>query len=100
MKANMSRRSLWIRSIAGVAAVASIDANAGPQFVYRRSDWNVSAFDGLVKKPARIKQAYDIIPIGDGKFLNNIKNSLNGLHFGFGISCRSDSDRRSSTRTF
>jgi hypothetical protein len=28
---------------------------------------------------------YDIVPIADGRFLNNIKNSLNGLHFGFGI---------------
>jgi intracellular sulfur oxidation DsrE/DsrF family protein len=32
-----------------------------------------------------VKQVYDIIPIGGGGFLNNIKNSLNGLHFGFGI---------------
>ena len=35
--------------------------------------------------PSRIKQVYDIVQIGDGKFLNNIKNSFNGLRFGFGI---------------
>ncbi len=28
---------------------------------------------------------YDVIPISEGKFLNNMKNSLNGLRFGFGI---------------
>jgi hypothetical protein len=28
---------------------------------------------------------YDITYIDDGRFLDNIKNSLNGLHFGFGI---------------
>jgi intracellular sulfur oxidation DsrE/DsrF family protein len=28
---------------------------------------------------------FDIIPIPEGRFLNNIKNSLNGLQFGFGI---------------
>ena len=35
--------------------------------------------------PARIKQVYDVVEIGDGKFLNNIKNSFNGLQFGFGV---------------
>ncbi|MGI9071265.1 MAG: hypothetical protein ACR2JB_08100 [Bryobacteraceae bacterium] len=53
--------------------------------MYGRTDWNPSAFNALLKKPARIKQVYDIVAIGDGRFLNNIKNSLNGLHFGFGI---------------
>jgi hypothetical protein len=38
-----------------------------------------------VNDPARIKQVFDIVQIGDGKFLNNIKNSFNGLRFGFGI---------------
>ena len=28
---------------------------------------------------------YDVIPIREGKFLNTMKNSLNGLRFGFGI---------------
>jgi intracellular sulfur oxidation DsrE/DsrF family protein len=53
--------------------------------VYGPADWSLSAFNALLKKPARIKQVYDIVTIGDGRFLNNIKNSLNGLHFGFGI---------------
>jgi hypothetical protein len=28
---------------------------------------------------------YDVISISEGAFLNNMKNSLNGLRFGFGI---------------
>jgi len=28
---------------------------------------------------------YDVISISEGAFLNNMKNSLNGLPFGFGI---------------
>jgi hypothetical protein len=32
-----------------------------------------------------VKQVYDVTQIAEGGFLNNIKNSLNGLHFGFGI---------------
>lgn len=85
MKSNLSRRSLWLRSIAGVASMASVDAATEPHLVYRNTDWDISAFNALAKKPVRIKQAYDIITVGEGKFLNNIKNSLNGLHFGFGI---------------
>ncbi|MGI9075467.1 MAG: hypothetical protein ACR2JB_30030 [Bryobacteraceae bacterium] len=81
----VSRRSALVGFIAGIASVSGVNANASPQLVYRRSDWNISAFDLLLKKPARAKQAYDIISIGEGKFLNNVKNSLNGLLFGFGI---------------
>ena len=55
------------------------------QLVYRRSDWDVAEFERLMKSPARVKQVYDITAINGGKFLNNFKNSLNGLHFGFGI---------------
>ncbi|MCU1249209.1 MAG: hypothetical protein JWQ49_2238 [Edaphobacter sp.] len=35
--------------------------------------------------PARIKQVWDIVQIGDGKFLSNIKKGLNELHFGYGV---------------
>jgi intracellular sulfur oxidation DsrE/DsrF family protein len=53
--------------------------------VYRRADWNFKAFDSLLKHDARAKQVYDIRPIGEGRFLNNIKNSINGFQFGFDI---------------
>jgi hypothetical protein len=59
--------------------------SAGGQLLYTKSDWKVSEFNQLAKNPAKVKQVYDISHIAGGKFLNNIKNSLNGLHFGFGI---------------
>lgn len=59
--------------------------SAEGQLVYRESDWKVSEFNQLARNPARVKQVYDVSQIAGGKFLNNIKNSLNGLHFGFGI---------------
>jgi hypothetical protein len=48
-------------------------------------DWKLSEFNELTKEPGAVKQVYDPIPIAEGRFLNNVKNSLNGLHFGFGI---------------
>lgn len=81
----ISRRSFVGQASFGLAALAALGTTADAQLVYTRADWKVSEFDELLKNPARVKQAYDVIPIGDGKFLNNIKNSLNGLHFGFGI---------------
>lgn len=68
---------------AGLAAFAgAIPAPA--QLVDRTGDWKISDFQRLVDAPARVKQVYDVSRIGAGKFLNNIKNSLNGLQFGFG----------------
>jgi hypothetical protein len=55
------------------------------QLVWKAPDWKLAEFRKLVSDPARIKQVYDVVQIGDGKFLNNIKNSFNGLQFGFGI---------------
>ena len=60
-------------------------SSANPQLVYKQSDWEIAEFDHLVKNPSRVKQVFDENQIGGGKFLNNIKNSLNGLHFGFNI---------------
>jgi hypothetical protein len=53
--------------------------------VWKASEWKLAEFRKLVNDPARIKQVYDVVQIGEGKFLNNIKNSFNGLRFGFGI---------------
>lgn len=68
-----------------MGVLGALQPTADAQLVYTTSDWKVSEFTKVVNDPARIKQVYDVIPIGDGKFLNNIKNSLNGLQFGFGI---------------
>src|ERR1700739_926467 len=82
----MSRR-LFVSagtSAAGLAAMGAVNI-AEAQLVYAKSDWKVSEFNQLAKNPARVKQVFDITRIAEGSSLNNIKNSLNGLHFGFGI---------------
>src|SRR5260370_1191284 len=84
----MNRRSFVSTATTSVAALATLGtagSEAQAQLVYTKSDWKLSEFNQLAKNPARVKQVYDIIPIAEGRFLNNIKNSLNGLHFGFGI---------------
>lgn len=84
----MNRRSFVSSATTSVVALATLGvagSEAEAQLVYTKSDWSLSEFNRLAKDPARVKQVYDIIPIGEGRFLNNIKNSLNGLHFGFGI---------------
>jgi len=82
----LSRRNFVEQAAVGLAALAAMGGKtAEAQLVYQRSDWNVKEFDELLRVPARAKQTYDITAINDGIFLNNIKNSLNGLHFGFGI---------------
>ena len=72
-------------SLAALATLATAGREAEAQLVYTKADWRLSKFNQLASNPARVKQVFDIIPIAEGKFLNNIKNSLNGLHFGFGI---------------
>jgi hypothetical protein len=84
----MNRRtfvSTAATSVAAFAAVGTAGRETEAQLVYTKSEWKVTEFEQLAKNPARVKQVYDIIPIADGTFLNNIKSSLNGLHFGFGI---------------
>jgi intracellular sulfur oxidation DsrE/DsrF family protein len=84
----MSRRSFVSTAATSVAALAAMGTtvnSAEGQLVYTKSDWKVSEFNQLAKSPAQVKQVYDVTQIAEGRFLNNIKNSLNGLHFGFGI---------------
>jgi intracellular sulfur oxidation DsrE/DsrF family protein len=84
----MNRRSFVNTAATGVAALATLGSanrERPAQLVYTKSDWNVSEFSQVAKSPARVKQVYDVKMIAEGGFLNNIKNSLNGLHFGFGV---------------
>lgn len=73
--------------VSGAAAlgVAGGAGTAEGQLVWKTGDWNPATFQALVKDPARVKQVYEIVKINDGMFLNNVKNTLNGLEFGFGI---------------
>ena len=80
-----NRRSFVGAGIASLGTLGAALPSAKAQLVYGHSDWKFADFDKLLRHPARAKQVYDIRPIGDGKFFNNIKNSVNGFHFGFGI---------------
>jgi intracellular sulfur oxidation DsrE/DsrF family protein len=84
---NFSRRSFVSTIAPGMAAAATLGVSnfANAQLVYNHSDWKSMEFENLLKLRATTRQVYDIRGIGEGKFLNNIKNSLNGFHFGFSI---------------
>lgn len=77
----ISRRAF----IGNAAASASLLPLTHSQVVDTGSDWNMSAFHLLSSYPARVKQIFDVSQLNEGKFLNGIKNSLNGLRFGFGV---------------
>jgi hypothetical protein len=85
---NVTRRSFVSSATAGMTALGFFSGMSEPaeaQLVWNASDWKMAEFEKIVHNTARIKQVWDIVQIGDGKFLSNIKNALNGLHFGYGV---------------
>jgi intracellular sulfur oxidation DsrE/DsrF family protein len=82
----ITRRSFVAQTTAGLVTVAAATSGANAQLVEKASEWNIAEFERLVKHPSRVKQVFDENGIGGGRFLNNVKNSLNGLHFGFNLS--------------
>ena len=82
---DLNRRSFVGTGIAALGALGVTLPTAKAQLIYQHSDWKFTDFNKLLKNPARAKQVYDVHPIGGGRFLNSIKNSLNGLQFGYGI---------------
>src|SRR5579863_10209754 len=81
----LSRRSFVGQAVAGAAALGAVAGRVDAQLVYKSSDWKMAEFNRLLKSTARVKQMFEEIQIGDGRFLNNMKNSLNGFRFGFDI---------------
>lgn len=81
----LTRRSFFGKAAIGLATLGAASAPADAQLVYKSTDWNIADFDRLIKKRARVKQVFDETQIAGGRFLNNIKNSLNGLQFSFNI---------------
>ncbi|WP_026442391.1 hypothetical protein [Pseudacidobacterium ailaaui] len=83
----MSRRTFVSSATAGLAALGALSsaAEGHAQLVWTSKNWKLAEFETLLREPARIRQVYDVTQIGEGKFLNNIKNSLNGLRFGFNV---------------
>ncbi len=80
----MTRKDFLAVTAAGAASAFSVTARG--QLIQTAQEWNPGDFQKVVSRPGRCRQVYDITRIGDGVFLNNIKNSLNGFQFGFGMS--------------
>jgi len=81
----ISRRSFFATGAAAVGSLGLAAKAVDAQVIYKHSDWKSPEFDALIKNPAQVKQLFDARAIADGQFLNAIKNSLNGLHFGFEV---------------
>lgn len=82
----MNRKG-FLASSASVAAtapalgVAAVPGGTHP--VERRADFDEQSFAAIVGRPAQIRQVYEAVAFAPG-VLHSIKNSFNGLQFGFG----------------
>ena len=86
--ANLSRRSFASRAAACFAAMGTfsgLNQTARAQLVWKTAQWKLASFDELLGEKARVKQLFDITQVEDGASIAKIRNSLNGLHFGFGV---------------
>jgi hypothetical protein len=86
--AELTRRRFASKAAACFAAlgtVSSLDQTAEAQLVWKTTQWKLVSFEELLGEKARVKQLFDITRVEDGASLAKIKNSLNGLHFGFGV---------------
>jgi len=82
---NWNRRSFLTTGAAALGTLATLSPTAEGQLVFQQADWKAAEFSALVKHTGRAKQVFDARAIGDGKFLQGMKNSINGFQFGFGI---------------
>ncbi len=82
----ITRKNFLALGAAGAAAAWAGQARG--ELVQTVHEWTQTDFLKAVSRPCRYRQVYDITAIHDGIFLNNIKNSLNGFQFGFGIASR------------
>jgi hypothetical protein len=85
---DLTRRSFASKAAACFAALSAFSAMKQPaqaQIVWTASEWKLGTFDQLLGEKARIKQLFDITQVENGAALAKVKNSLNGLHYGFGV---------------
>ncbi len=68
---------------AGVTPAAAQSVPGGTNFVERSTQFDMESFDKLLGRPAKIRQVFEQVAFKPG-LLNNVKNSLNGLQFGYG----------------
>jgi hypothetical protein len=74
--------SATLVAASGAHALAE-DVPGGSQFVEQKTSFPAEAFGKLVGRPAQIRQVYETVAFHPA-LLNNVKNSFNGLQFGFG----------------
>lgn len=72
---------------AGATAMGATAVPGGTDLVERRASFDEAAFAGVVGRPARIRQLVESVAFNPVT-LNNVKNTLNGLEFGFGYPAR------------
>ena len=72
-------------SVGALCAAAATSSAGKAQLVYRHGDWRAEEFQAILRKAGRVRQVFEVVNINDGRFLNNIKNSMNALTFGFGV---------------
>ncbi len=65
----------------GIGAPSAVPG--GTHLVERNSDFDAAAFARIVGRPAAVRQLYEAVAFRPS-VLGSIKNSLNGLQFGFG----------------
>ncbi|MBV8638262.1 MAG: hypothetical protein JO322_09270 [Candidatus Eremiobacteraeota bacterium] len=70
-----------VAASSGIAAAQSIPG--GSHLVERNTDFNAAQFKQIVGRPAKIRQVFEQISFKPQALLN-IKNSLNGLEYGYG----------------
>jgi hypothetical protein len=81
----MNRRGFLASSASIAAASTGTGAQnipGGTQRVERRDDFDERGFAAIVGRPAQIRQLYEAVSFAPA-VLGSIKNSLNGLQFGF-----------------
>lgn len=83
-------RSSFLTASASLVAASSAAASAqtvpgGTHLVERKADFDEAQFRQIVGRPAKIRQVFEQIAFKP-QALQNIKNSLNGLQFGYGYS--------------
>jgi intracellular sulfur oxidation DsrE/DsrF family protein len=74
-------RSTFLGSTA-IAATAAATPPGGFAFVERHTDFDEAAFTKIVGRPADYRLLWEAVAFAP-TFLNNVKNALNGLQFGF-----------------
>ncbi len=81
----MNRRGFLAAStvIAASGAAPAEVVPGGTHLVERRADFDAATFERAVGRPAQMRQLYEAVAFRPA-VLNNIKNSFNGLQFGFG----------------